>query len=103
MKLPVVDMSRWSVPKIRVLVVESPDTEAVMVSVAASIACRDTGLPGYVSRTEHLSYVVAGNPRNLKAQIRATIAEVILHELDECLYIDGERLCAEPHPELAKP
>lgn len=102
MKLPVVDMSRWHLPELRASVLWLPDEPVPIVSVFAKIRHVQTGVVGHIQRNERLSLTQFNNPRNLKAQIRATITELILHELDECLYIDGERLCAEPHPELSK-
>jgi RNase P/RNase MRP subunit p29 len=101
-KLPVVDLSRWHVPKLSASVMFLPDKEFPVVRVVASIHDRDTGEPGYVVNCTSLSWTQANNVRILKAMIHAAIAEVILHELDECLYIDGERLCADPHPELSR-
>lgn len=34
-----------------------------------------------------------------KRRVRALIIDLLSHEIDECLYIDGARACANPHPE----
>lgn len=31
--------------------------------------------------------------------IQIMLTDMLVHELTECLYIDGERVCKEPHPE----
>lgn len=34
----------------------------------------------------------------LRHYIRHMLVDMLLHELDECLYLNGKRLCKEPHP-----
>lgn len=44
----------------------------------------------------------SGDRADLLAWIKSEIMSALEHEVDECLYVDGVRVCADPHPELMK-
>lgn len=48
---------------------------------------------------ETMPSVFLGYPRIVGAIARQLITKFLTHELDECLYLNGERLCVSPHPE----
>lgn len=49
-----------------------------------------------------LTWHVHGVHELTKENVRAAIIAAFTHELDECLWIDGERAASDPHPEIKK-
>jgi hypothetical protein len=62
------------------------------VTVAFPTKCRDTGNP--IKLYLYYSY---GRPQYTKLEaIRTALIESMTHEIDECLYVDGDRVF-DPH------
>lgn len=102
MKLPNCDMSRWHVPVIRVQVIEDHDPTRVVIRVLGSILDVETRNEGEVVHQEVLPKCVLDDPGLLRLHIQVAVKTLVAHEVDECLYVDGVRLCKDPHPELKR-
>lgn len=99
LETPKVDMSRWRVPEMTVYVREAFDFAGLEIVVWARIRDVETGERGEVLNRKRVSHSVS--PRELKAMIRAAVRDLVCHEVDECLFIDGGRL-TDPHPEIVR-
>lgn len=95
-----IDLSRWSMPKIQARVSEDFLRCALRVDVAMQVKNVETGELGPVIASQGAELELIYDEALMKKFIYHAIRSAVLHELDECLYIDGERLCADPHPEL---
>lgn len=100
-KLPDVDMSRWSLCRMQVLVQHEPFLDAVEIRVISDARDIRSGDDATVVFRECVSedHWRAAEPCRQEQLLRDVIARALMHELDECLHIDGTRVCPEPHPE----
>lgn len=99
MKLPTIDLTRFSMSKLQAIVTHEAAEASVIITVVANVKNVDTGEIGPVASKCKLYYDESRNDERVMHRIHQAIRELLLHELDECLYINGERLCKEPHPE----
>ncbi|MBN1237433.1 MAG: hypothetical protein JXB36_02975 [Gammaproteobacteria bacterium] len=102
MKLPVVDMSRWDIRAMKVDVRFHDERDTAIARVVLDAKDVRTGEPGPVIGTAYIPLQHV-NERVGRILIKDMILRALVHEVDECLYIDGARLCDDPHPELKKP
>jgi hypothetical protein len=97
-KLPAIDMSRFNMSRIKVDIGRPfMDFE---LRIAAKVKHAASG--DEIDITQHTDLPLECSDEELKQHVRQRLIQMLTHELDECLYIDGERLCKDPHPELAK-
>ncbi len=98
MNLPKFDLSRWSMPFLTAHYREAQDFAGLELTIYAKIRDVETGEPGEVLSHKLLPYEAARHEDYLARFAKAEIINLLLHELDETLYVDGERLCKNPHP-----
>ena len=98
MKLPEIDLSRWSMPALRAQLTFARDCDSVRLVVSMQVKNVDTGEVGPVLTDARLDLQHAADPKLLRLFIEDTLRHVLFHELAECLYIDGEQV-RDPHPE----
>jgi hypothetical protein len=90
-----VDMSRWNMPSIKVETVYTARDGVHSMRVVCQVkdVCntdgRMTQIEGSfpIRRGEDVGY-----------QVKQWLMRAIEHEIDECLYVNGERVCQEVHP-----
>ena len=87
-----VDLTRFKIDEAR-FVEERKERFGYRVVVLLRVRAVATGLPEDITFTGPLRM----DPENKKAAVRDLLIQAITHEIDECLYIDGERL-TDPHP-----
>ena len=95
-----IDLSRLRIDSAFVDVDDEPDD---YVSVRAVLMVRDvrTGEPCSIVNREMVHRVVLKDGKVPAYIVRDLILRALKHEIDECLYVDGERV-AEPHPVSAQ-
>lgn len=102
-KLPEIDLSRFCMRKITFKVQHDASSAQLELTAVASIVNVDTGNDDvvYIKALIDLETAYQDNAY-LAHYIRRQLLQMLEHELDECLYIDGKRLCENPHPELTR-
>ena len=97
--LPQVDLTRWKWrdPKITY----QRNGSDLVILLTATVRSVETGEEGPLVQQAFVSRygTLAEQQTEIRTRIVHMIKSMLMHELDECLYIDGERVCAEPHPE----
>lgn len=108
MNIPDVDLSRFDLKHIRVLVSEAIVPSGglaafeVRVVLGAKDVCDGTKQTVVVRDFIYMDRLARSErPAVLFGSfVRTLIINALTHEVDECLFLDGKRLCANPHPEL---
>lgn len=75
------------------------ETAAQRVNISARVADRDTGLPAYIANSNLVfddAPVFRGDVLERARFVRRLLLDMLAHELDECLYVNGERIF-DPH------
>jgi hypothetical protein len=105
-KLPTVDMKRWHVPRVDVRLKHHLNSCDLVIDVAMQVKNVETGEVGPVIVSERINgeFLLYEQDREvreklLRSAIWSTVSQAVLHELAECLFVDGEQL-RDPHPEL---
>lgn len=80
----------------RVSVSDHP-TAPDLAEIHVKVDVLDTSAVGASFEVWRVTYVAKG--MLCPQKVRAAILETLEHELDECLHVNGQRVC-EPHPEL---
>jgi hypothetical protein len=96
-----VDLSKLKIERINVTIGEDDSSPAL--TVRGEMIVYDMTTNKRESVIMRSSVMQAGpHPReSLKMQIRQMVGNMLLHELDECLFIDGKRL-TDAHPEAQR-
>lgn len=97
MKLPKVDLSRWDVRGLEVLIDHMVGDEVRVRVVLRGMDVSAREREAVVVGMNHYSFkVFMAHPER---HIREALERAVMHELDECLYVNGQRVCKDPHPE----
>lgn len=100
-ELPEVDMTRWNLRYPKITYDYGVDN-SLQIILEATVRDVETGESGPIisRKLVSLDLLLPGQQvaEMIKQLVRQMLVDMLVHELNECLYVDGERVCKEPHP-----
>lgn len=96
--LPTVDLTRFRIHKLQCLVQHATDRDEVELRVSASVNIQPENQAGEIIMRKFIKpFDCRAEPKDLiKHCARQLLISTLIHELDECLFVDGKQ-DKDPH------
>lgn len=100
--LPKIDLSRFRIEGVTAELKHAAAAPTVELTIVGEVFDTKTGRRTTAVSKRSLNVDMKRAPKLLSSIVKEALMGWLDHELNECLFIDGKRLC-DPHPELGRP